>query len=697
MFGSLGRRLGSGLLAGGGWSFVVATAGVNGFNFLFHVVISRLLGPSHYGALGALLNFISVLAVPLGAVQLAVTRAVVTGDGQPRSLRTLALRTTASGFGAMVVFWAASPLLGRFLNLGSTTSLLILGAWIPLAVIGAVLQGALMGELRFVPVAVATFVGGGALRLVTGAGLVILGFGLDGAVAATLIGQALTTFMLIVVARRALTRHVDQPLRISLRDAGLSIAALAGYTALTGIDTLLAQHFLPGPQAGVYAAGAIAGHIALFLPGALVMVAFPRLASDGGAGKNSRKTFVEALALVGLLSAMAVIALAGAPRATVHLIFGIRYSQSASILGELALASSFLGLVGLLTYFQIARRSILATASWTGVAAMSLMVTVAGRSVTTIATCMMLTSVAVFALMVFPTLGTLLRSASEAQAKHIPPICLPEPRVDLTLVVPFYNPGRQLGQHVTAVISTLERAEVSFELIAVNDGCTDGSERALAGLPIVRLIDFAENQGKGVALRAGLTQGTGRYLGFIDGDGDIPASQLEAFVGAIRNSSPDIVLGSKLHRNSKVAYPLLRRLYSLGYQQLTRLLFGLPTRDTQTGVKFIRRDVLAEVLPRMLEKRYAFDLELLVVARYLGHCDVLELPVEIRERFTSTISIKAVYWMLLDTFAIVYRLRVLKYYQPDELAPRVSPGLADDTEGWASWLARPVTSNVVDR
>src|SRR5580692_12996358 len=69
----------SGILSHGGWSLVVATTGVSGLNFLFHVLISRLLGPPQYGAFSAVLNIISVLAVPLGAVQLAVTQAVVSG------------------------------------------------------------------------------------------------------------------------------------------------------------------------------------------------------------------------------------------------------------------------------------------------------------------------------------------------------------------------------------------------------------------------------------------------------------------------------------------------------------------------------------------------------------------------------------------------------------------------------------------
>ena len=119
---------------------------------------------------------------------------------------------------------------------------LAIGVWIPLAVVAAVLQGALLGEMRFVPVAVATFFGGGALRLASGALLVSAGFGLGGAVAATVVGQAFTTAALLLVARREVFAKGLDPVRISLRDAVLSIAALAGYTTLTGIDVL------PGPS-----------------------------------------------------------------------------------------------------------------------------------------------------------------------------------------------------------------------------------------------------------------------------------------------------------------------------------------------------------------------------------------------------------------------------------------------------------------
>jgi hypothetical protein len=74
----------------------------------------------------------------------------------------------------------------------------------------------------------------------------------------------------------------------------------------------------------------------------------------------------------------------------------------------------------------------------------------------------------------------------------------------------------------------------------------------------------------------------------------------------------------------------------------------------------------------MLEKRFAFDLELFVIARRLGYKRFLEAPIRLRHQFTSTVSWRSVYRSLLDTMAIWYRLRVLHYYDGDQ-AP-ATPG-----------------------
>ena len=238
-----------------------------------------------------------------------------------------------------------------------------------------------------------------------------------------------------------------------------------------------------------------------------------------------------------------------------------------------------------------------------------------------------------------------------------------EGQLQLTMVVPYYNPGPNLIGHVAQVIALLRDRGVSFEVIAVSDGSTDGSDSGLEQLgPEVQVVHLPVNQGKGHALRLGLGLGRGRYLGFIDGDGDIPAPVLGEFVDCIESGSPDFAIGSKRHPESVVVYPRLRRFYSWGYQELARLLFGLDVTDTQAGIKLARREIVTELLPILEEDGFIFDLELLAVAKRRGYTHVVELPVEIRERFSSTISPRAVFDMLVDTVRLTWRLRIVHSY-----------------------------------
>jgi glycosyltransferase involved in cell wall biosynthesis len=244
------------------------------------------------------------------------------------------------------------------------------------------------------------------------------------------------------------------------------------------------------------------------------------------------------------------------------------------------------------------------------------------------------------------------------------------PTIDLTVVVPYFNPGDRVRDTIDELICTLDATGASFEVIAVSDGSTDGSERSLSDVEStrVRTVRLRENHGKGEALRVGFTMGRGRFLGFIDADGDLPPAQIATLAAIARNRDgrhpPDVVLGSKRHPASQVVYPPLRRLYSRAWQLLVLALFQLNVRDTQTGLKLVRREVLADVLPRMVEKRFAFDLELLVVARRLGYRRFVEVPVRIRQRFGSTVSPRAAAGMLVDLLAIFYRLRLRRAYDP---------------------------------
>jgi len=663
-------RLTAGIFGRGAVSFLVATAGVNISNFVFHIFVSRLLGPAHYSVVGALLSILSLLAVPVGAAQLAVTQAVM-GHGSnelPFSLGKVTRRAFIGGAIAMVVSWGATPVLDGFLHIGSPWPLLLVGVWIPLATVGAVLQGALIGEYRFRPVAFATFGGGGPVRLILGAGMVLAGLGVVGAVMATLLAQAFTTGSLLFSARREMRSHQTGPvIRTSTRDMTLSIASLASYTALIGVDTFLARHFFSATEAGKYAAGAIAAHIALFVPGALVTVAFPHLVDGKGISAQSRKTFTQALKITTVLGVIVAGTLTILSSLVVHLLFGSSYTGATSIVGILAFTSAAIGVLTLLVYLHLARRSLVALTPWLGVVLAILLISFRHQTIISVAVIMLVVSLFMLVVAGLPALRALAAAAASEVAASVSLIEFPPASLDFTLVVPFYNPGSRLGKHVGEIVEVLSKSDCTYEILAVSDGSTDHSEDQLAGFGFdqLTLVRLDQNQGKGSALRAGLSIGRGEYLGFIDGDGDLPAILLSNVLEVINREHPDIIFGSKRHPRSDVIYPPLRRIYSWGYQQLNRTLFHLPIRDTQTGVKVIRRDVLAAVLPRMVEKRFAFDLELFVVARQQGFRNFVEIPVSIGQRFSSTVSLRSVRNMLLDTFAIFYRLRVLRFYERD--------------------------------
>ena len=142
----------------------------------------------------------------------------------------------------------------------------------------------------------------------------------------------------------------------------------------------------------------------------------------------------------------------------------------------------------------------------------------------------------------------------------------------------------------------------------------------------------------------------------------------------------DVMIGSKRHPASKVEYPWQRKIVSVIYQLLVRILFGLKVRDTQVGIKFFRRQVLEKVMPRLVVKAFAFDIEILSVAKMLGYNRIFEAPVELRMKFgdgVSTIAssgfIKTSFAMLWDTLAVFYRLNILRYYDESNKGNWITP------------------------
>lgn len=283
---------------------------------------------------------------------------------------------------------------------------------------------------------------------------------------------------------------------------------------------------------------------------------------------------------------------------------------------------------------------------------------------------------------------------------------LPNVPPTLSIIVPTYRDGARIYDNLVKLDQALSSIDESYEIIVISDGNSDNTWDEMRRLDAIHVhaYHYTRNMGKGFALRYGVTRSLGQIVTFIDGDGDIDPEQIASYLHIMHETGADIVVGSKRHHDSKVVYPLLRRLYSATYQMLLRLLFNLQVRDTQVGLKLFRREVLAAVLPRIVVKRYAFDLELLVVAHHLGFTQVVEAPVRIGQRFTSTINRRAIASILWETAAIFYRKNVLRYYDrshgittlellADRADAELSPSVEDEQRilrNIACWLAKLV-------
>jgi glycosyltransferase involved in cell wall biosynthesis len=241
-----------------------------------------------------------------------------------------------------------------------------------------------------------------------------------------------------------------------------------------------------------------------------------------------------------------------------------------------------------------------------------------------------------------------------------------QPEPYLSLVTPVHNGAAFIEESLRTMLGALERLDRPFELIVVSDGSTDGTaEKAKAvGDARVRILHYRENQGKGVAVTCGLAHARGRLVGWLDSDRDIdPRVIVEAARRFERSPDLDAVIGSKRHPDSRVHYPAIRRIYSLGFQLLVRLLFRVNVRDTQVGAKLFRREMLETVVPLLLIKRYAYDLELLAVGAEFGFDRIEEMPIRLDYRFSgSGISNAAVRRMFVDTLAIAYRIHLRHWY-----------------------------------
>ena len=211
---------------------------------------------------------------------------------------------------------------------------------------------------------------------------------------------------------------------------------------------------------------------------------------------------------------------------------------------------------------------------------------------------------------------------------------LGEPEVDYTLVMPVFNEEARIAPTLKGFTEVwtrvLARAGKTYELIAVLNGCTDRSPEIIrrhagdSASGCIRVLSIP-SPNKGKAVLAGLSEARGAVVGFADSDGAILPHEMLAIM---RTAETGVVcIGSKRHPRTRCSarQPLPRRIASVGWNILVRLVLGLRLSDTQAGAKAMPAGCARRIVHLTSPCRYAFDVSLLWEAKRAGY-EICEQP-----------------------------------------------------------------------
>jgi glycosyltransferase involved in cell wall biosynthesis len=234
-------------------------------------------------------------------------------------------------------------------------------------------------------------------------------------------------------------------------------------------------------------------------------------------------------------------------------------------------------------------------------------------------------------------------------------------QVELSFVIPAYNEEDFIECALGTLDELVKDKRLPYEIVVVDDGSNDKTlSRAInyaSRNGHVKVVSYTQNEGKGHAVKTGFMQTNGEVVVFADSDMDIDLSVISKYVDALKYG--DIVIATKWHPDSVVSMPLYRKILSHGFNVLVRILTGATLRDTQVGLKAMRKKAFADIFPSLCVKRYAFDVELMAVAKLKG-LKIVEMPTRLRIR--KPFNPKEIFKMFVDLLGIAYRLKILRSY-----------------------------------
>ncbi len=356
-------RASSIVLAG---SFLVSIS-----NYLFNLVMGRMLEPAEFGEVASLMGLLVITSVP--AVTLVRLMAKYTASFKAKAKIGLisGLFRSATRYGLIVgllmliIFWLLIPFFSWFFKIDKLP-FLFFGLILPFSLVLAVGQGTLQGLQRFIPFSLTNLIVS-LVKLVLATIFVLLGFSVPGVVAALVVGYAVSYFYSLSQVKPHL--KVRQTKLEEATKSGVDRRDIIPYVKVIfwaslllvlflNVDIILAKHYLSSDLAGQYAALSITGKIIVYGSGAFVTVMFPMVSEAQASGDGKEKKLLKmSFLIITAVSGLILVLFALFPELAIKMLFGTKYLLVAPYLGWFGLAMLFGTLAQVLIHYFLATQA----------------------------------------------------------------------------------------------------------------------------------------------------------------------------------------------------------------------------------------------------------------------------------------------------------------------------------------------------